>query len=144
MARKRLDVKEAAQVLGISTDAVHKRARRGSLESDKDEEGRVFVWIDTEESVYTQDSQNVHPLLMSRLENENDFLRRELERRAEELAEMRRIVAGLVQRVPELESAKEAPTETRDSRETPSKAAGNGDGRAGPEHRSWWLRLFGG
>jgi hypothetical protein len=45
MTRRRLDVKQAAQVLGISTDAVHKRVKRGTLESEKDEAGHVFVWL---------------------------------------------------------------------------------------------------
>ena len=48
MARQRIDVKEAAQILGISTDAIHKRARRGSLPSDKDSDGRVFVYLDND------------------------------------------------------------------------------------------------
>ncbi len=139
MAETRLDVKEAAKVLGISTDAVHKRARRGALESEKDEAGRVFVWLDTQDAGYTEDSQNVQSLLMARLEDENEFLRRELDRRAEELAEMRRIVAGLVQRVPELEAA----PETREAPETVSENAGNEvvpDEEERP--KTWWRRIF--
>jgi|SRR5215207_96783 len=122
MARSRLDVKQAAQVLGISTDAVHKRAKRGTLASEKDEDGRIFVWLDTEDNGYTSSSQDVQPLLMARLENENEFLRQELERRADELSEMRRIVAGLVQRVPELEPTREA---SSDERESPERDAGS-------------------
>jgi hypothetical protein len=126
MARSRLDVKQAAQILGISTDAVHKRAKRGTLESEKDEDGRVFVWLDTDDNGYTtssQDADDVHPLLLARLENENDFLRRELDRRAEELSEMRRIVAGLVQRVPELDSPQESQRESQpEARESPVTA----------------------
>jgi hypothetical protein len=145
MARTRLDVKEAAQVLGISTDAVHKRAKRGSLESEKDEDGRVFVWLYTEDNDYTKDSQAVQPLLAARLESENEFLRQELERRSSELAEMRRIVAGLVQRIPELEPANTS-SETRESPIMPSEAHGKGrkEGATNSEepHRSWWVRFF--
>ena len=50
MASQKLDVKQAAQALGISTDAVHKRARRGSLDSEKGPDGRVYVWLDVEEN----------------------------------------------------------------------------------------------
>ncbi len=140
MARRKLDVKQAAQVFGISTDAVHKRARRGSLESEKGEDGRVYVWIDSLENDYTQDSQSVQPLLIARLENENEFLRRELDRRAEELAEMRRIIAGLVQRVPELEPV----PGPRDAPEAASEERGKGEVPPEPEKRtSWWRRLFG-
>src|SRR5829696_2325380 len=120
MERRRLDVKQAAQVLGISTDAVHKRVKRGTLESEKDGLGHVYVWLDSSDDGYTQDSQGVQPLLVARLESENEFLRQELEQRAEELSEMRRIVAALVQRVPELEPAREAPSEPRESPETVS------------------------
>ena len=47
---------------------------------------------------------------------------RELEGRAEELAEMRRIVAALTQRIPQLE----APGEPRDGPETPSPRSDRG------------------
>lgn len=46
MTRRRLDVKQAAQALNISTDAVHKRVKRGSLDSEKGPDGRVYVWLD--------------------------------------------------------------------------------------------------
>jgi hypothetical protein len=46
MARRRTDVYEAAQVLGISTDAVRKRARRGTLDSEKDADGHLYIWLD--------------------------------------------------------------------------------------------------
>ncbi len=145
MARNRLDVKQAAQVLGISTDAVHKRVKRGSLEAEKDEAGHVFVWLDSEDNGYTSASRDVHPMITERLESENEFLRRELERRSEELSEMRRIVAGLVQRVPELEPASNASPEPRESPQTFSEEQGSGtacpeDG--GAEKRSWWRRVF--
>jgi hypothetical protein len=148
MARRRLDVKQAAQVLGISTDAIHKRVKRGSLEAEKDEAGHVYVWLDSADNGYTQDRQDVHPLLLARLENENEFLRQELARRAEELSEMRRIVAGLVQRVPELEPAREPPPDTpspepRESPETVTEESARDD--VPPEQEkpvSWWRRLF--
>ncbi len=46
MSRERIDVKQAAQILGISTDAVHKRVKRGTLRSDKGSNGRVFVYLE--------------------------------------------------------------------------------------------------
>jgi hypothetical protein len=146
MARRRLDVKQAAQALGISTDAVHKRVKRGTLESEKDEAGRVFVWLDTTDNGYTQDSQDVQPLLIARLESENEFLRRELEQRAEELSEMRRIVAALVQRVPELEPAREAPREPRDGPTEAAEEPVRGGVPPEPQEaksRPWWRRMFG-
>jgi hypothetical protein len=144
VARSKLDVKQAAQVLGISTDAVHKRVKRGTLEAEKDEDGRVLVWIDNEDNGYISSSQGVQPLLVPHLESENEFLRQELERRAEELSEMRRIIAALVQRVPELEPAKQQePTpKPRESPETVSEAEGKGEPPE-EERRPWWQRWLG-
>jgi excisionase family DNA binding protein len=43
MTSQRLTVQEAAEVLGTSVDAVRMRVRRGSLPSEKDSDGRVYV-----------------------------------------------------------------------------------------------------
>jgi hypothetical protein len=77
LARRRLDAKQTAQVLGISTDVVHKRIRRGTLEADKDPDGEVFVYLDDHlDDSYTPDRRDAH---IASLEEEIDFLRRELE-----------------------------------------------------------------
>jgi magnesium-transporting ATPase (P-type) len=44
---QRLTLAEAAQLLGISKSAVRQRVRRGTLRSDKGEDGRVYVYLDT-------------------------------------------------------------------------------------------------
>jgi hypothetical protein len=46
MSRQRLDVKQAAEALGISSEGVRKRIKRGSLASEKDSDGKVWVWLD--------------------------------------------------------------------------------------------------
>jgi hypothetical protein len=58
--------------------------------------------------------------------------------------ENRRIIAGLVQRVPELEG----PRESRDAPETASEDVGKGasvppEPQEPTERRSWWRRFFG-
>jgi hypothetical protein len=45
MPRRRLDLREAAEILGASVDAVRKRIQRGTLESEK-VDGKVYVWLD--------------------------------------------------------------------------------------------------
>src|SRR5215216_1185613 len=115
MDRRRLDVKQAAQVLGVSTDAIHKRVRRGTLDSDKDEDGRVYVYLDHDladdlDDGYTTDRRDVH---VSSLEDQIQFLRRELERKDT-------IIMTMAQRIPELEPAPEAPRSARDGPETVS------------------------
>ena len=41
----RLTIQEAARRLGISEGAVRKRVARDSLEHDKDDDGRVYVYL---------------------------------------------------------------------------------------------------
>lgn len=47
VSQQRMSVREAADLLGISPDGVRMRVTRGSMESEKDESGRVWVWVDT-------------------------------------------------------------------------------------------------
>ena len=42
----RLTIQQAARRLGISEGAVRKRVARGSLEHDKEDDGRVYVYLD--------------------------------------------------------------------------------------------------
>jgi excisionase family DNA binding protein len=44
---ERLSVAEAAQVLGVTRDAVHKRISRGSIKYERGEDGRFYVYVDT-------------------------------------------------------------------------------------------------
>src|SRR5215213_7630479 len=48
MTKHRLNTSEGAEALGISTDAVRMRARRGKLASEH-ENGRLYVWVDDDE-----------------------------------------------------------------------------------------------
>src|SRR5215212_3576006 len=43
---RRIPLREAADVLGISKDAVRQRIRRRTLQADKGEDGRVYVYLD--------------------------------------------------------------------------------------------------
>jgi hypothetical protein len=43
---QRVPLREAAQLLGVSKDAVRQRIRRGTIRSDKGEDGRVYVYVD--------------------------------------------------------------------------------------------------
>lgn len=46
MATRRVTMREAAEILGVSKEAVRKRVIRGTLRSDKGEDGRRYVYID--------------------------------------------------------------------------------------------------
>jgi hypothetical protein len=143
VVRTRYTIQQAATTLGITESAIRKRIKRGQLEHDKEQDGRVYVYLDSSGTGPDNIPDNSYPLIVARLENENEFLRRELERRSEEAAEFRRIIAGLVQRVPELEPAREP----RDAPVTPSEDGSGTQKKTPPEEErrsSWWRRMFGG
>src|SRR5215208_6423681 len=156
MAGRWLDVGEAAQELGISTDAVRKRITRGSLRSDR-ENGSVRVWLDDGGTEAGREGQVDSEALVEVLRDQVDYLRAQLdaERRAND--ENRRLLAGLIERVPALEAPTDtsAPTQRReDGTQEPAEAAptpalpGPGTTPRTDEPRSpekpWWRRVFGG
>lgn len=155
----RYTIPEAAETLGITEEAVRQRVKRGSLDSLK-VGGRLCVLLNTDTSNdqssveqlstlrHVDTSSDVSPLV-ERLEDEVLFLRRELEGRAGELAEMRRIVAALTSRIPQLEAPSDAPGAPETVNEDGRVEEDDGEALRGPQvgsqRRVWWLRwLLGG
>ena len=90
-------IDEAAAMLSISRDAVRKRISRGPLEAKKDKSGRWRVIIpderpDTDRTTSGQASRQ--------MQEEIDFLRKELERKDH-------ILMALTQKIPQLEAPKD-------------------------------------
>ena len=133
----RVTVQEAARLLGISEGAVRARIHRGTLETERDS-GTVYVRLNADDTTNERTEQSE---LVQTLREYNAALERQLNAEREASAELRRIVAGLVQRIPELE----APSEPRESPETPSESAPNTTGppETPTEARPWWRRVFG-
>src|ERR687885_851806 len=113
MARQRLDTKQAAETLGISMDAVRKRASRGQLESEKGADDKLYIWLDTDTPPPGQDDRD-------RL---IEFLRHELDVWQEEARRKDHIIAALAERIPAIE----APSEPREGHETATENSGKGD-----------------
>jgi hypothetical protein len=145
---RRILLKEAASALGISKDAVRQRIRRGTLRSDKGEDGRVYVYLDA----YADD---VHADALRERGRDHDLVDelrdrvRYLERQVEEERDARRradtLLARLMDRVPELESTSEARQSPETVEETPERAEPRPDA-PGPQEgtqRPWWRRMFG-
>jgi hypothetical protein len=44
---ERLPVAQAAEVLGVTRDAIHKRIHRGTIAYEKGDDGRFYVYVDT-------------------------------------------------------------------------------------------------
>jgi|SRR5215216_82104 len=143
----RLTVPEAAHALGISPEAVRNRLSRGTLKSIK-EGGTVYVLIDRDRARPTTDiSADTSADMIGVLKEQNEYLREQLRREQEAHAEARRIVAGLVQRMPAIE----APPDEREPPETVEQEAERGQPRPGAagtqegvQRRSWWRRIIGG
>ena len=143
--RRRLTVPEAATVLGVTVDAVRGRIRRGKLASEHDKNGTVHVWVDAPEADRPEPSTTVGEPVRDQSELVEE-LRDRVRSLEEANREMRRLLAGLIERVPQLEAP-------RDERESP-KSVGEEAGSTPPaqEHQEetsrerqvpWWRRWFG-
>ena len=91
MARQRLTVQEAADHLGTSVDAVRKRVARGSMASDKGEDGRVYVWLDTDRTERHVDGD----VLVDTLRDQVSYLRGQLSEEREARRRADTIIAQL-------------------------------------------------
>lgn len=160
--RRRVKAPEAAEILGITEEAVRGRIKRGTLRSERTEEG-VFVLLDADQATDRSQPDDIQARPDAREELVEDlrdrvaFLERELERRGDETERLHRIVAGLTQanahlaaRVPELEAPRSTPERPEAGQEAPQEpASGPGGVRppASPQtatSRPWWRRIIGG
>jgi hypothetical protein len=145
---RRLTVQEAALLLGVTVDAVRGRIKRGTLESAKGEDGTVYVLIEETDQPNGQSQPAADESgLVEHMQDQIDYLRRQLEVWQEEARRKDHIIAALTERIPELEPAKEAPPEGRESPETASEERADTQEPPtdqGQEKRpSWWRRFFG-
>jgi hypothetical protein len=100
---RRLPLREAAEVLGVSKDAVRQRVKRGTIRSDKGEDGRVYVYVDASSEATTD---GVHSTggaadeLLERTEELITTLREQLQAERQAHAEARRLLAAALERIP--------------------------------------------
>jgi hypothetical protein len=139
-----VDVKQAAEALGISSEGVRQRIRRGSLKSEKDSDGRVYVWLDDTARVDGARTDGSTDAVLTRLEAENEFLRQELATRDEEIRRRDAILLNMTEGLKAL-----GPPEPREASVTVSEDSGRGKGgqdqaepQGGSAHRSWLHRFF--
>ncbi len=128
--------------MGVSESAIRKRVQRGTLQHHKEQDGRVYVYLDMGETVEDKVRDASRDELVDELRDRVRRLEQDLDTRTEELREHRRIIAALTQRIPQLE----APRDERDARETVSEDDGGTEtpaGDTGEPRRSWWRRFFG-
>lgn len=150
MDRGRVTIQEAARRLGVSEGAVRKRVTRGTLEHDKAPDGRVFVYLDSGDRRGVDDVQpgGVDPhnsALISRLEGEVEFLRDQVRRQQEIIAQQAVTMRQLSAPSEDAPGGAETVEEVHEGSEEPQPATGGAqEAPQEPERRSWWRRVFGG
>jgi hypothetical protein len=142
-SERRVHLSEAAVLLGVSKDAVRMRVKRGTLRSEKEEDGRVYVWVNDNPD---GDPNTVHPEPQVEAWRELiDELRDRVRSLEESNRENRRIIAALTSRIPAIE----APSETPEAAEAAEEQQGRGEphsatgGAQEGVRRPWWRRVFG-
>jgi hypothetical protein len=144
-----LTAAQAADVLGVSQDAVRKRIRRGTIQSGRDESGRVYVYVPASETVHktgqdTSQPQSDSEALTSELRDRLRYVEGQLEAERQAHAEARRLLMAALERIP---PQLEAPPEARESPEAATDR--QSDAQVPPEtqegsQRPWWRRFWGG
>lgn len=149
MAGRWVALPEGAEVLGVSAEAVRKRASRGTLESRKGEDGRVYVRVDDGRTTGGQASRG-EPV--EELRDRVRFLERALETEQEGRRRADTIIAQLSQATTEQARtirAIETPDTTSEATRTQDDQSGTPEGSSTRESgesvsRPWWRRLLGG
>jgi hypothetical protein len=94
MSGRWVDLREAAELLSTSTEAVRKRATRGSLRSDR-HDGRAVVWVDAGRTEGGREAQVDGGSLLEAKDETIAILRDQLRLRAEEIQRRDVIVSQL-------------------------------------------------
>jgi excisionase family DNA binding protein len=120
----RLTIQEAARRLGVSEGAVRKRVSRGTLENHKDEDGRVYVYLDggVDEGVDEGVDPNSNALI-SQLRDEVAYLRDENRRKDEIIMQQATTMRQLTAAPPQ------EPSEARESDVSPGPTGELGEVR---------------
>lgn len=154
---ERLTVAEASRRLGVSPEAIRKRIKRGTIEHDQDPGGLTYVYVEVDNPVGNPSPDTVGNPHLERLlqnqEREIEYLRGQLDAERAAHGESRRIVAGLVQRIPELEAPPQSAQEAQDVSESASEGESGEEDSQEPraatsqasersETRPWWRRIF--
>ena len=139
----RYTVHEAALLMGLSVDAVRKRAERGTLKREKAPDGTVYILLDVDQP--TTGRSTSQSTLVDSLNEQVEYLRRELKIRNDELRRKDHILAAALERIPAIEppqtpQASESAGETSDTTELRSTTERPQEPTT--QHERRWLRRF--
>ena len=135
---QRITVSEAAELLGITAEAVRMRIKRGTLRSER-QAGRVFVRLGPDQPT-EHTTERTEPT-EDRTAELIATLREQLQAERQAHAEARRIIAGLVERIPAIEAPRESPVpveEPSEGAEPHPSAEGAQEDAQGAQGRPWW------
>src|SRR5215208_2586864 len=122
---ERLTIQEAAHRLGVSESAVRKRIKRGTLQREKTEDGRVLVYMEPSvpgtEVVRTPERD----VLISEMQERLAFLERELDVRTEEIRRRDTIIMNMTEAMKALNPL--APEDSSEARESPESSGTTGE-----------------
>jgi flagellar motility protein MotE (MotC chaperone) len=143
--RRRLSVSDAADALGLTVDAVRSRIKRGTIAHER-KGGRVHVLLGTDESRpgHDQGGDQGATAPEDRTAELIATLREQLQAERQAHAEARRIIAGLVERMPAIEASQEAAESPETVEEAPDRAEHRPEagGAQASVRRPWWRRMF--
>jgi hypothetical protein len=137
---RRVTLKEAAELLGVSKEAVRKRVMRGTIPSDKGEDGRVYVYVD---AVDDEPPTHEPDALISQLRDEIAYLREESRRKDEIIMQQAMTMRQLT--APEPEPPPEPPEPPTTATEQPGRVEEPQaplESPQTPTERPWWRRLW--
>jgi hypothetical protein len=159
-SRQRVTVAQAAEILGVTVEAIRGRIKRGTLDHER-HSGRVYVLLDADQPTNrtrpdtdrtTDRLQSDSAALISAKDETITTLRDQLEAERQAHAEARRLLMAALERIPPQIEASEAP-EARESPETAADASegtqprpytpGAQEDVQRPQERSWWRRIIG-
>jgi hypothetical protein len=156
-------VADAAKLLGLSTEAVRMRVKRGTLASTR-VAGTVYVLLsqpnagpnaqpngrpNAQPNGGPNDRPNDQTALVRSLEDQVAYLRRQLATRDEELRRKDHLLAAALERIPELLPSPDA--EPREAHQTVAeepdieehRPATDGAQEGSERRSSWWRQFFG-
>ncbi len=157
---RRVTMQEAADELGLTAEAIRKRVQRGSMASDKGEDGRRYVYLDHGRDTSGHRAHvegGAAEELVQVLRAQVEDLRARLDREQEANRENRRLLAAALERIPpqleapasgaspEPRETAQGATETAGEGSTPGGVSGEAEAATSREQpRSWWRRILGG
>jgi len=143
----RVSVYEAAEVMGVTVDAIRKRISRRTIPHERDEDGRVWVLLDNDQDAASNVHDNDQPpsdstALISEMRGRIEDLRDQLEAERQGHAEARRLLMAALERIP---PALEAPGDAETVEEEPEGSEPRSATGSTQEatRRPWWRRMFG-